>query len=504
MAGVGVADEIGWGAETPRRTHRARWVAVWLVAVVAVVGSLLVPLVRGSLADSAARRLAESWAAYGDLDGRRFVLVKHVAEQAGLNDDALVADAAHAGDRVEIRALTELRGHVAAGHAWADDVAAARRAVLATFAAETSALQADLASAEPSTGFVYGDDTLELAKRADELVTAVVRDHHVDHVRPVQVAMPPLAASLQQVSGLTNADTGLHLVVRDDQAIRDYDLDTGRRISVVSGRGVAGIALAGSTLLLTHGRHIVALAATGSTTTLPTPRYAGVLGATSTGWWLLGGKQVRRFDSRAHPVTPWVDLPEDGAWYPIAATVDSLVLIRYQGESTPTGAYDPDVTLLAQWWPATGRMTPLLRDCTSPDATAAANVVLVFGCHRGDRITLYDGGSGARLSSVRQPNRRGSRLLSPDGRTLVIARGRAPATIELLDLRTGTVTRVRAPAAVSPVAWSSDSHWLLVARNASDGTTSTDNLALLDTHTKQLFSVRLRYNPERETVVGLR
>jgi hypothetical protein len=502
VGAVGVADEIGSGEDVPRRRSRRLWTAVWAVAVLAVVGSLLVHLVRGSFADGAARRLAESWASYGGLDSQRYSLVEAVKERAGLGDDQLIEDARRTADRTEIRVLTDLRAHAAAGHAWVDDVAAARSAVLATFAEQIRSLEADIASASPTIGIVSSDRGAVLKERADELVAAVVSNHHLGDVRPHPVVMPPLADALEQTAQPADVDTGLHLVIDRRGATWDFDLDTGRRSKLHLNRGFVVTTLAGDTVVMTRIRGVTVLPAEGPSATLPTGRYPQVIGADPTGFWLSVTGQVRRIDATGRPDTPWIDLPA-GNWFAEAASREGLLLSRYAGATAP-GDDAPTTQALAIWWPGTGRMSPLANTCGYTNVTAAVEALLVFGCRNGPGLTAYDSESGKKLAAVESLPFRGSRSVSPDGRVLAVGRKSGRAAVALIDLRTGSIEKVRMPELVQPVAWSADGHWLLLERNAAIDVTGVNNLVLLEIQTTRLVPLRLRFNVISDTVIGLR
>jgi hypothetical protein len=87
---------------------------------------------------------------------------------------------------------------------------------------------------------------------------------------------------------------------------------------------------------------------------------------------------------------------------------------------------------------------------------------------------------------------------------LAVGRNSGRAAVALVDLRTGSIEKVRMPELVQPLAWSADGHWLLLERNAAIDVTGVNNLVLLEIQTTRLVPLRLRFNVISDTVIGLR
>jgi hypothetical protein len=481
-----VTDVIGGGAaDAPARAHRnrvPRWVGS--TAVVAVlVGIIVVPMARAQLADSAAGWLRDEWGLRTAYDDARAAVIFAVSNRAGVLDRGVVEGAARTADNDEAAALGHVADRMARHRTWGGDVHRARDAALAALREEVEILRHDAASRHPTTGYLYAPAVQRLGDVASRRIAAMARDHHLGPARTIGVRLPPADAALAQLASVTDVATGLSVVLTGRLRPRLLDLDTGR-LSPLAVPARARLKV-WSDRIVVMGRDGVRLVQVGGAHTELVGRYAELLSTTGRTLWLSGSGGVRQFDGTGRPLTKWLRVPTGRS--PVAAVGDVVMLVHVMLD---------EGSLIGELWnPRTGALRTLPTTCYGGWA-AAGRTVVALPCENERSVAVVDTVTG-RIHRVPLPGQVTNTAseafspLSPDGTRLAVVIDEPGPATGLLDLRTGRFQPSPFDVTMTPVAWSPDSRWLLLADAGSFTSGRRPLVALWRPKDGRLTSVRL-------------
>jgi hypothetical protein len=465
------------------------WTSVAVVAVVAIV----VPAARSRLADRAASWLRDEWTLSSSYDDARFGAIVAVGNLAGALDDAIVERAARLTDHEEAAALQRIADAMARHWMWSSNGDHARDAAVAALRDEIASLNLDARARHPSTGYLLVTGNGDLASRASTSIAALARrDGLGKAMQPPSVSLRPDETDLARLRTTTDFRTGLSLVLSGPRGPQIVDLDTGHATPLHVRTGESGITFWAGHIVVADNRGVDAFDAHAHLVRHFAVRNAEVLSTTGPTLWLKGQKGVRQFAANGRPLTPWIALPPDRS--AAMATGDAVVLVHVLDELRLDGEL---------WTPTTGARRELPASCFG-GWVAAARTVVTLPCG-GDRVvTSVDAVTGAVQRTtlpghVDESAAETFNPLSPSGTLLTVGIAHLGVRSGLVDLRSGHFQPSPGNAALSPVAWSTDGSWVLLADVGSFGNGRKPALALWHPQDGRRTSVRL---PPGDSLLG--
>ncbi|HET7530167.1 MAG TPA: hypothetical protein VFJ98_04325 [Mycobacteriales bacterium] len=478
-----MTDVIGAGrVDAPPRRRRLPRPVTWMVVAVLGAGAITVPYAKSSLADGAAGWLQDEWALRAAYDDARVVVIDAVGARAGVLDDGVVDDATRVVDRQEAAVLTRLADRMAGHRTWGGDVAEARDAAVRAVRAEVASLRADATARHPTTGYLYTLDVQNLLDVASGRVAAVARRHGQRPPASTRATLPPATAALAKLRLPTDVRTGLSLVLAGGSTgAQVIDLDTGTATPMRLPDAAEARAWSGRIMVIT--RTGVYSLAPGDPTRTRLTGPGQLLSATGSSWWLESRRGVRRFTAGGHPLTPWIRPPADRS--PVTATDDVVVLTHVVDEASVVGEI---------WNPVTGETHALPVTCFGGWA-AAAQTVVPLACPGDRTIRTVEARTGA-VRRVRLPGRVSQggfeefSPLSPDGRRMAVVLG-GDFRAGVVDLRTGRFHTPPIPTTLTPIGWSPDGQWVLLADQGTLGGDRRPRVALWRPRDGRMTSVRV-------------
>lgn len=497
-------DVLSSGDDDRTLRPRRRWLWVLLVVAVVVAGAWQ-PVVR-QLRHDEARWLANKWALRAAWDDARTRALSYVTGLARDTDGTLVARAVVAVDAEEAARLGEVRRSTAGRTLTSATDRQVRRAVLAGLDGEIADLRAAAraAPAHPSATFPPAVAASAVAVAAAERQVMQLRDQ-LD-LSAAKAAVPPLTAAEPVLAALTRpfeTTTGGAVLAVAPETARLVDIDTGG-VSTVLDTAAVGLTEGGLFLATADERDItfglgahtllVHLADRAVRTVPGTP-----ISPVRDGVWTATGSAIgddttyRLIDRTGRTVLGPV---HDPAGAVVRGAVDTFLLLSYPKPTQPLDAED-----LWLWQPGhAARRFPI------PRAVPIGSLGTAVAWHRwGDGRTLYltDIASGTSLTLGTLPlgETADIAVFSPDGRHLALVSFRyshdGPWSWWLTTSDSRRLHAALPGISTTPIGWSRDGRWLLLATSASGnaGADTPDELWLCDTDTDTTKPLRLQLAP---------
>ena len=478
-----MTETIGWGdvdgdvaieVTSPRR-RRLRALLLWSAVLAVVAGIALAPSARARLATGTAGWLVRAWSNAQAYDETRTQLEDHGLQRAAPGDGHLYMQLVALLDREEAARLRTTARDVRNRHTWSADVHAAAVAVHRALLAEARDLDVDATRTTVTfstdlflnTPTSYATQSLILA--AQRAIDQVSRRHHIRAPKSdaAHTRLTSATTVLSRLDKVTDQPLGLRLAISQNGSLDVWDLATGTaRRDVAAGPDnldfIQPLLPLGSGVMFTADDGPRLVSPDGSSRRLRLPTLAQYLSAGDGTLWIATGRW-RHYDRSGRPMGPSYDVPAGFSGGAMAATGDSLVILKDSPETDAQAAV---------WTPSTGRLRPVGRGCYGAVTGAPAAIAFVSCDQR--TLGVMDVRTG-HLRTVHAPAGtvvdEVAMALSRDGSELAFRASRldgndSDASLVLFDVRTGKVA-VIAQGAI-PLSWSGDGTTLLISNDVGE------------------------------------